>query len=511
MGVAAAGAALGVAEVAAYFVSPLSSPIIAVGQAVIRITPEPVKEFAIRVFGQNDKRALLIGTFVLVIVAAVLIGEAASRRIVFGVAGIAGFGLLGVIAALTHPDATLMDSLPSAVGAAGGIVALCAIARHLAALRPSTVDAEHRFLMQRRDGTILDRRGFLLATGVSLGVAVLGGAAGETLAAERFSVSQARAQVRVPVPTDPVPPLAAGADLRLPELTPFVSSNRDFYRIDTAFVVPQVDPATWRLKLHGRFARPMTLTYADLQSRTLIERDITLTCVSNEVGGDLAGNARWIGVPLAPLLREAGIDPGADQIVTRSADGWTCGTPTQTVLDTADAMLAIAMNGEPLPVAHGFPVRMIVPGLYGYVSATKWIVDMEASTFDAFDAYWVERGWAQQGPIKVASRIDTPRDSRRLTRGTPVNVAGVAWAQTRGVSKVEVRVDDGDWQAARLAAVPSNETWRQWVWQWTPTDSGRHALQVRATDGHGEVQTDARADPYPSGATGWHTVVVSVR
>ena len=265
---------------------------------------------------------------------------------------------------------------------------------------------------------------------------------------------------------------------------------------------------TWKLTVHGMVRRELTIDYAQLLARPLIERDVTLTCVSNPVGGLYIGNARWIGAPLKDLLDEAGVDPAADQIVSRSADGFTVGTPTAVALDGRDAMLAIAMNGEALPLSHGFPVRMIVPGLYGYVSATKWLVDIELSTFDAFDAYWVRRGWSQQAPIKTESRIDTPKTFANVAAGE-VPIAGIAWAQHRGIERVEVSVDQGPWNAAELALQDTIDTWRQWVYRWTAT-SGSHTIAVRATDGTGMTQTPGRAAPFPNGATGDHSIVVNV-
>lgn len=273
-------------------------------------------------------------------------------------------------------------------------------------------------------------------------------------------------------------------------------------------MVPRIAAGDWRLRVHGRVRRELELDFRQLLARPLMERDITLSCVSNEVGGSYVGTARWTGVPLADLLREAGVEAGADQLVSRSADGFTIGTPTAVVLDGRDTMLAVAMNGEPLPLTHGFPVRMLVPGLYGYVSATKWLVDLELTSFGDFDPYWVRRGWARQAPVKTMSRIDTPRPLARLAAGQ-VAVAGVAWAQHRGIRRVEVRADGGPWRPARLAAEQSADTWRQWVWPWEATP-GRHTLEVRATDGTGATQPEDRAPPFPDGATGWHLVVVTV-
>jgi DMSO/TMAO reductase YedYZ molybdopterin-dependent catalytic subunit len=322
---------------------------------------------------------------------------------------------------------------------------------------------------------------------------------------EWASVKSARTAVSLPTPSgtvavSPVGSAVAGLN--------YVVSNQDFYRIDTALVVPQVDPADWTLKIHGRVRTPITLTWADLLKRPMVERYITLSCVSNEVGGYLIGNALWLGVPIQDLLDEVGPDDGADQVVSRSVDGFTAGTPTKALRDGRDALIAIAMNGEPLPIEHGFPARMVVPGLYGYVSATKWLAELELTTFADFDAYWIPRGWAQLAPIKTESRIDKPRAGTMVSGQTVI--AGVAWAPHRGIAKVEVRVDEGTWQPATLAAVASVDTWRLWSLPWHATP-GDHTLSVRATDNAGETQTEAIADPAPDGATGWHTVRVTAK
>jgi DMSO/TMAO reductase YedYZ molybdopterin-dependent catalytic subunit len=351
------------------------------------------------------------------------------------------------------------------------------------------------------------RRRFLRGVAVTAGLAAVSGLGGRWLSVRR-SVSVARAAVTLPRPASPAPAVPAGADLAVPGVAPYVTANRNFYRIDTALVVPQIEPADWTLRITGRVRNPITLTYADLLARPMVERYITLACVSNEVGGDLIGNARWLGVPVRDLLDEAGPLDGADQVVGRSADGWTCGTPTAVLRDGRDALLAVGMNGAPLPLEHGFPVRVVVPGLYGYVSACKWVVELELTSFADFDAYWVPRGWAARAPIKTQSRIDTPRGRTKLVAG-PVTVGGVAWAQHRGITKVEVRVDGGAWQTATLARTVSIDTWVQWSWRWSATP-GQHTLQVRATDATGEVQTDLEAPVEPDGATGWHTVRVEV-
>ncbi|HYN95339.1 MAG TPA: molybdopterin-dependent oxidoreductase, partial [Pilimelia sp.] len=287
------------------------------------------------------------------------------------------------------------------------------------------------------------------------------------------------------------------------------TANADFYRVDTALTVPRIDAASWRLRITGMVDRPLELSFAELLARPLMERDITLNCVSNEVGGPYIGTARWLGAPLAPLLRAAGVRRGADQLVARSAEGMTIGTPVETILDGRDAMLAVGMNGEPLPLVNGFPVRMLTPGLYGYAGSCKWLVELELATFADFDAYWVRRGWAARAPVKTASRIDRPAPFAVLSPGQ-ATVSGVAWAQRRGIGAVQVQVDDGPWADAELLPVPSVDTWVQWRYTWRAT-SGAHALRVRAIDGRGDVQTATRARPFPDGATGCHTIAVTVR
>jgi DMSO/TMAO reductase YedYZ molybdopterin-dependent catalytic subunit len=519
-GLLAAGVALGSAELVAGLVGPQSSPVVAIGDTVITLTPEPVKQFAIATFGEDDKLALVAGTLLLTALAALGLGALALRRRAAGVAGIALLGLLGAVTAVTGPAGGVLDALPSLAGAAAGVVAL------LLLLEPLTVSAsaagprsEGAPLAERlrdalaagdRKGAGLDRRRFFLTSGLALGAAAVTGGGGRLLL-RRFDVGGARADLVLPAPASPAPALPAGADLaaEVDGLTPLFTANREFYRVDTALTVPQIRPADHRLELTGMFDSPRTLTLDDLLGRDdLIERDVTLTCVSNEVGGRLAGTARWLGVPLGAFLRENGVSPDSDQLVCRSVDGMTIGAPTRAALDVEDAMLAVGMNGEPLPVEHGFPLRMLIPGLYGYVSACKWMTGIEATTFGAYDAYWVRRGWAPEAPIEVASRIDTPAPLRRFPAG-PRAVAGVAWAQTRGIAAVEVQVDDGDWLPADLAPAVDADLWRQWV---LPYDfaPGAHQLTVRATTSDGEVQTADRAQPFPSGATGLHSIRVVV-
>ena len=526
-GLLAAAVALGVAELVAGVVGPASSPVVAVGDTVITFVPEPVKQFAIATFGENDKIALVVGTLMVVALYAVVIGLVSLRSRRLGVAGIALFGVIGALAAATRPAGGLLDALPSVVGALAGVLALLALVAPLtlpapAAApagdvrpRPADDDVLERLRgvlsMADRKGAGMDRRRFFVTGGVALGAAAVTGGGGRLLQ-RRFDVSTARDGLALPAPSSPAAALPRGADLAgtVDGVTPLFTANRDFYRVDTAITVPQIRPADYRLTLSGMVDSPRSYTLTELLDRDdVIERDITLTCVSNEVGGGLAGTARWTGIPLGDLLRENGVSRDSDQLVCRSSDGMTIGAPTRAALDVENAMIAFGMNGEPLPVEHGFPVRMLIPGLYGYVSACKWMTGIEATTFAAFDAYWVQRDWAREAPIKVASRIDTPAPLRAFAAGRRP-IAGVAWAQTRGIARVEVRIDEGEWQEAQLAPQAGTELWRQWV---LPHDfaPGSYQLTVRATTADGEVQTDERARPFPNGASGLHSVRVIAR
>jgi len=351
------------------------------------------------------------------------------------------------------------------------------------------------------------RRNFLAAGAATAGLAAGAGLVGRALA-ERNSVAGAQRSLRIPRPAVATQPLPSGVNLNIPGLSPFITPNGSFYRVDTAIVLPQVSPSSWQLRIHGMVERELTLTFDELLRRPLIEDYITVCCVSDPVGGPYIGNAKWLGASLAAVLRETGIKAGADQLLCTSVDGFTSGTPVQTVMDGRDALLAVAMNGQPLPVAHGFPARMVVPGLYGYVSATKWVTDINVTTFAGNYAFWAVRGWSQQAPIKTECRIDVPNGVNRVQAGTTA-VAGVAWAQHKGIDAVQVRVDGGPWNEARLAAVPGIDSWRQWVWDWDAT-SGTHTLEARATDKTGYTQTSLQAQPEPNGASGYPSVSVTV-
>jgi DMSO/TMAO reductase YedYZ molybdopterin-dependent catalytic subunit len=494
---------IGVAHLVAGLIDPQATPLVAVGQAGIDLTPEWLKSFAIETFGANDKLVLLLGIGLMLAAASIGLGIAALRRFGAGIAGLGAFVVLGLAAALSRPTATWAHAIPPIVGAAAG-------AGILLRLRDAVVGPSergtHLAYAVSADASGMDRRRFFLTALGGVAIAATSGGAGIFLA-RRSAVDDSRAAVRIPPPASPAP-AAVDAKLSVPGLSPFFTPNSRFYRVDTALLVPSVSAEDWRLRIHGMVERELTLDYQGLLDRPLIERDITLTCVSNPVGGRYAGNARWVGARVRDLLEEVGVAAGADQIVTRSVDGFTIGTPTGVVMDGRDAMLAVAMNGEPLPFAHGFPVRMIVPGLYGYVSATKWLVDMELTTFDAFDPYWIERGWAERAPIKTMSRIDTPTSFLQVPAGE-VPVAGVVWAQHTGIDRVEIQVDDLPWATAELGEADSIDTWRQWVYRWAAS-TGEHRVRVRATDRAGFTQPEERADPFPDGATGWHEIVVKV-
>lgn len=490
VGLAVGALSLAVAELVSSLGRSLRSPILDVGDRVIDLSPSGVKEVAIDLFGTNDKLALLIGIGVFLAAYSAGVGVIALRkRLVLGVLGIAVFGAVGVAAALASGRGFLAAA-PSLAAAAAGIASLAALERIY-----SRVSTEYS----------QSRRQVLIGVGAVVAVAGVTGVAGRLLA-RRLDVSPAIESGSLPSVARPLPPPVGAASFDARGLSPLLTPNEDFYRIDTALSVPQISPDDYRLRIFGMVDREITLSYPDILSRTQFESYITLTCVSNEVGGSLVGNAKWQGIRLDDLLAEAGIQTGATQIVGRSIDGYTCGFPVFAAMDGRDAMVAIGMNGAPLPAEHGFPVRLVVPGLYGYVSATKWLTEIEVTTFDAFDHYWERRGWAEEAPIKTQSRIDTPSALAQLSPGE-ATVAGVAWAQTRGIERVEVSIDEGPWREAELAAEINDTTWRQWriPWQVTP---GRHSITCRATDSTGQVQPGERTRPIPDGAAGWHSVVV---
>jgi DMSO/TMAO reductase YedYZ molybdopterin-dependent catalytic subunit len=480
IGLFAGGAALAVGELAAVFVGAASAP-------------TAVKEFAIREFGTHDKTALLTGVYVILALVSAAAGVI-GRRHLSAASIIAGcFGIVGIIAASTRPNANGAALFPSLLAGAAAVLVL-------------------RWLTRLSEDASTDpagRRQFLGAMfGTAAGAAV-GGFGSKAWIDSRYNAAPARAAVKIPAPVTALPAEPASTHLNVPGLGPFFTRNSDFYRVDTALTVPQVDPSKWMLRIHGMVARPMVISFDELIKMPLDEHDMTLTCVSNPVGGSYCGNARWVGAPLAPLLRQAGVMSGADQIVATSTDGMTIGSPVNVVLDGREAMLAVAMNGEALPIEHGFPCRMLIPGLYGYVSACKWLVDIELTTFASTAGYWVQRGWSQQAPVKTASRIDVPSSGASVPAGTVV-LAGTAWATHRGVAAVEVQIDGGPWGEATLATADTPDTWRQWSFTWQDAPRGPHSVAVRATDGTGAIQTSAVQDVVPDGATGYHRITVNV-
>ena len=517
---------MGVAQLAAGVTVPRAAPVLAVGQAAIDLTPTAVKTWATSSFGTADKDVLLTGVVAALALLAVIIGMAAVRRLAYGMGGLAVLAAAGAAAAVTRPGASPGWAFPVLIGAGAGAFALTRLTRlaHAADASPETASeprpetaasppesgASATTASPPTTGAFpSERRQFLVASGVTLAAAAVGGAGGQALAGRR-NVRAARTAIRFPPPAVPAPPLPAGADLPVPGISPFITPNGQFYRVDTALVLPQVDPSGWHLRIHGMVDRELTLTFDDLLRRPLIEDYVTLCCVSNPVSGPYIGNAKWLGASLGSLLRRAGIRPGASQLLCTSADGFTSGTPAQVVMDGRDALVAVAMNGAALPAEHGFPARLVVPGLYGYVSACKWVTDIEVTTFEAAQGYWIPRGWSQQAPVKTESRIDVPGDGSSSLRAGRTAVAGVAWAQHKGIESVEVRVDGGPWHPATLAAVPGLDTWRQWAWEWDAAP-GTHRIEARATDKTGYTQTSAAAGEVPDGAAGYPRSTVTVR
>ncbi|GAA1080435.1 molybdopterin-dependent oxidoreductase [Tsukamurella spumae] len=504
-GLLAGALGLAVAELVAAVIAPGASTVFAGGAAVIDAAPPWLKDFAVDWFGTADK-AVLLGTMGVVLAAgAASAGLLEHRRPPWGAALFAVVGLVGTVAAVLRPDATALWAVPSIVGIGASLLVLRLAVRRLGPALPAgrAHDDAHGGPV---DGPAVDRRGFLVVAGAAAGTTVLALVGARLLSAGAKAVTAARETLRLPVPRTPTPAVPAGADLRIRGLTAYITPAADFYRIDTALRVPQIDPAHWSLEVHGLVDEPFSLSWEELLALPLEEHHATLACVSNEVGGDLIGNALWLGYPLGALLERAKPRAGADMVLSRSHDGFTAGTPLEVLRDPArTSLLAIGMNGEPLPVAHGFPARLVVPGLYGYVSATKWVTSLKVTTFAADEGYWTPRGWSAMGPVKVQSRIDVPRGS--VSAGS-VTVAGVAWAQHTGIGGVEVRADSGQWVRAELADTVGPDTWRQWHVS-LPLARGEHVLEVRATDALGAMQTDTPAPPAPDGATGWHRVVVT--
>jgi DMSO/TMAO reductase YedYZ molybdopterin-dependent catalytic subunit len=504
-GITTALVTLAVAAVVALFFG-LANPLVSVGSLVIDLAPPGAKEFIISIFGTNDKIFIIALLFVLVLVLSAVVGILQERRPPFGIALLLVVVLVALIAALTRANASIADALPTVAGAIVGIIILRALLRRLELWR---LAATRKPAKSKSGVPLFERRSFLqLALGYGITGLVVGAGA-QFVTSTSTAVAAVRKKITLPRPATPAPVIPASAELHVPGISPYIIPASEFYRIDTALQVPSIDPDTWKLTIGGMVEKEVEISFAELLKLPLEEHVITLTCVSQEVGGNLIGNAVWLGYPIRNLLARAKPKPGADMVLSTSIDGFTAGSPLKVLEDPGTAaLLAVGMNGKPLPVEHGFPVRMVVPGLYGYVSATKWLVNMKVTTFAKDQGYWTPRGWSAMGPIKLSSRIDTPQDGRNLKAGT-VAIAGVAWYQHRGISGVQVQIDGGAWQDANLASVVTVDSWLQWSYAWN-AKPGNHKIAVRAIGKDGDVQTAALADPAPNGSTGLHTIGVSV-
>lgn len=515
-GIVAAGVALALAELPTALAGERVGPVAAVGNEFIDRYAAALKDLAVELFGQNDKAALITGIVVTSLAFGAALGVVALRSFAGAVAGFVVFGVVGSWAQATDPTVGLALAVVSAaagVAAGVGTLALLLSRRVAPGALPSSPTGSPPGSPpawgDRDDPTVKtpDRRSFLVLAGAVGAAAVAVGLGGRSLRS-RSTIEAQRRELVLPEPAQSTPLPDRGL-LDAEGISSYVTPNADFFRIDTALVTPQVDADSWRLRISGLVEAPDELTLDELLEMEMVEEPVTIACVSNEVGGDLVGNASWLGVPLAALLERAGVRPDASQVVGRSTDGFTVGFPTEVGLDGRVAMVAVGMNGEPLPAAHGYPARLVVAGLYGYVSATKWLTEIELTRFEDFDAFWVPRGWAKEAPVKTQSRIDVPRSGADVPAGT-VAVGGVAWAPATGVSGVEVQVDDGPWQPAELGGAASDNTWVQWVHRWA-AEPGDHTLRCRATDATGTTQTAEQSSPRPDGATGHHSVRVSVR
>jgi DMSO/TMAO reductase YedYZ molybdopterin-dependent catalytic subunit len=500
-GVAAASVSLGVAQLVAIPFGARADARAAIGSVVVDLTPGPIKEWAIQTLGSLDK--LFVAVVVLVVIAtiAAIAGTLETRRRPLGSAAIAAAGVLGCIAVLSRQGATALDTIPTVAGTACGVAALRLLTRRF---WPDLGDPEDRAEHDEPDAG----RRRLVVFGL-LGFGVVNGVVGAVITRLVHSVAADRNTFTLPRPRRSAPPIPADVQPNGVALPSFVTASADFYRVDTALSVPQLSHGDWRLRIHGMVSREATYSFDDLADFDVVEMVTTLTCVSNPVGGRLISTGVWTGYRLADLLAVAGVHADADMMLSTSIDGFTAGTPVEALTDGRDALLAVGLNGQPLPIEHGYPARLVVPGLYGYVSATKWIVEMELTRFDRAEAYWTRQGWAPRAPIKTESRIDVPKSGQKVPMG-PVVFGGVAWAQNRGVRAVGVRIDDGVWQPASLGASYSNETWRLWSFPWQAKSPGKQTITVRATDNTGVAQTADHVGTVPDGATGWHTVDFTV-
>jgi DMSO/TMAO reductase YedYZ molybdopterin-dependent catalytic subunit len=505
-GIVAAGALLATSEAIAAVLGTNGSPLLAVGGFVIDVVPQPLKEFAIAAFGAADKIVLLFGLGVAAVIGAAICGLLQLRRPPIGALLLGVGGALATAAIVTRTGADLLTWVPPILGTAAGITLLVLLSGRLRRWGATTVPPAQGASTEPSSG--VERRGFLMMTGIAAAGALVVGVGSAVVSAATRSVAAVRDALRLPAPRSTVT-IPDGAELDIDGITPLVTPNDAFYRVDTALTVPSIDPASWRLVIDGMVDQRVELTFDDLLAMGLDEYAVTLTCVSNEVGGNLVGNAVWLGLPIRDVLAMAGPSADADMVLSRSIDGYTASTPLSALTDDGlDAILAVGMNGEPLPLEHGFPVRMVVPGLYGYVSATKWLTQMTVTTFAQDEAYWTPRGYSAEAPIKLSSRVDTPKIGTAVPAGR-VPIAGVAWAQSVGIDRVEVQIDDGDWQEATLATAINDDTWVQWYLEWDATP-GSHYVSVRATDKAGMLQIQESAPIAPDGSSGWQRTLVTV-
>lgn len=540
-GVLATVCGMAAGHLVASLLKPASSPVLAVGATVIDLTPTPLKEYAVREFGENDKPILLASVLAVTLLFAAIAGLLARRSLALGAGLLLVLVALAGAAALTRPLATVADVVPSLVAAVAGLGVLAGLVRiasgdgllpvssgtsgrhrtthgdaapgdggtavtKTAATddAPSRTDAEPTDADSEAGGPSPSRRVLLIGAGAVAATSAVMAWAGERIIDYRTRISN----ITLPKPADPAAPLPQGLEGTYPGISNFRTANSNFYRVDINLSLPVVPVDDWSLTIDGDVEESYTLTFDELLAMPMIERDITMTCVSNEVGGRYVGAARWLGVPLADLLERAGVGEDCDQILSTAADGFTISTPLEVALDGRDAMVAVGMNGEPLPAEHGSPARLITPGIYGFVGATKWLNRLTLTTYEEESAYWTDRDWAVDAPIKISSRIDTPEPLARVGAGK-VPIGGVAWAQQRGIERVEVRIDGGAWQEAKLGPDAGVDYWRQWYFIWDAT-RGQHMLAVRATSDDGEVQTAVRATPFPEGSSGIQEIAVTV-
>ncbi len=498
-GVVAAAVAVGVGHLVASFIDPVTSPLLAVGSALIDAAPTPAKELAVRTLGTNDKPVLLTTVALVLLVFAAALGLVAWRHPRIAYAGIALLGVAGIVAALLRGG--LVDTVPSIAAGVAGVLAMRLLVSRGSGPPAAADEAPAASAIDAAAGR--SRRGFLLALGGTAAVAALAGGGGIVVGKVKAASSAARRALGLPAPTSPAPPLPDG--VQVSGVQPYITANDDFYRVDISLVTPHVDASSWKLTIDGMVDNTLELSYDDLLAMPLIERNITLTCVSNEVGGNYVSTTKWLGVPFSEIIKRAGVQPGVDQVYSYSSDsGYTCSTPFQAVNDGRDAMIVVGMNGEVLPDAHGYPARMLVPGLFGFVSATKWLERIEFTTYAKRTAYWTERKWATDAPILTQTKIEVPKSLGTLPKDKSV-IAGVAWAQHRGIEKVEIRIDGGEWKNVTLAADGGIDLWRQWSYPYDGP-AGLHSAEVRATDLDGKTQPEERTKVFPDGARGWHQI-----